>query len=334
VVRTAWEWTRELVVTMRRHRILDLAAIFSYWSLLAIFPFAIFLLTVIGYVPLRGIDLQLFDTVHRIMPEQAARLFEHTVREVIGRQRGWLLFAALFGALWSATGGMSSTLTALNRAWGVEETRPWWRRKVLCIGMTVGAAGLLVVATCAMLIGPQLLGKVAELMGGEAGAHVVWRWARWPLSVSAAMVALALVYHFLPNVKQPFRLFQAGNVVAVLLWTIASAGFNAYVRHFHSYAKTYGTLGAAVVLMIWLYLTGLTVILGGEVNALVARKHGQAVARGPSTLTSPVMSVVSPDGVPLPVVAAGGSGPDEGEGGAGPADGGGSSTNVPTSSAR
>src|SRR5262245_11851381 len=126
--RSAWEFVRELLVTMRRHRIFDLAAIFSYWSLLALFPFAIFLLTVVGYVPVRVLDRLLFETVHRIMPDQAARLFEHTVREVIGRQRGWLLVISLAGALWSATGGMSSTMTALNRAWGVEETRAWWRR--------------------------------------------------------------------------------------------------------------------------------------------------------------------------------------------------------------
>src|SRR5256885_16520914 len=116
MVRRAWEWIRDLVLAMQRHRIFDLAAIFSYWSLLAMFPFAIFLLTLVGYLPMRGLDVQLFDEVNRIMPEQAALLFEHTVREVIGRQRGWLLMAALVGALWSATGGMASTLTALNRA--------------------------------------------------------------------------------------------------------------------------------------------------------------------------------------------------------------------------
>jgi len=212
------------------------------------------------------------DIVNNVMPAQAAALFEHTLREVIGRQRGGLLLVALIGSVWSATGGMASTLTALNRAYGVKETRPWWKRKLLCIAMTIGAALAMVVSTAAMLIGPRAVHGAMELLGLGGAFDTIWRWVRWPIVVGGLLFALALVYYFLPNVKQKFRPITLGSLVAVGLWLIVSSAFNAYVAHFHSYAKTYGTLGAAVVLMTWLYLTGLVVILGGEINAVLDRQ--------------------------------------------------------------
>lgn len=281
------QFAGELWGQISRNRTFDLAAQFAYWSLLALFPFAIFLLTMIGYVPLHGLDEQVMAAINGVMPSPAAALFERTLHEVIGRQRGWLLVVALIGSVWSATGGMASTLTALNRAYGVEETRPWWKRKLLCSAMTIGAAVLMIVSTAALLIGPALVHKTMALFDLAGAFDVVWRWIRWPIIVVGLLFALALVYYFLPNVKQKFRVITHGSVVAVALWMILSGAFNVYVSHFHAYAKTYGTLGAAVVLMTWLYLTGLVVILGGEINALFHR-HARAVAQTDKE-TSPVV---------------------------------------------
>jgi membrane protein len=267
------QFARELWGQISRNRTFDLAAQFAYWSLLALFPFAIFLLTIIGYIPLHGLDSQLLEVIHGVMPAQAASLFERTLHEVIGRQRGWLLAFALVGSVWSATGGMASTLTALNRAYGVEETRPWWKRKLLCIAMTIGAALLMIVSTAALLIGPALVHNAMALLDLGGAFDVVWRWIRWPIVVVGLLFAIALVYYFLPNVKQKFRIITPGALVSVGLWMILSFAFNVYVSHFHAYAKTYGTLGAAVVLMTWLYLTGLVIILGGEINAVFDRHH-------------------------------------------------------------
>lgn len=270
---TLKQFARELWGQISRNRTFDLAAQFAYWSLLALFPFAIFLLTIIGYIPLHGLDSQLLEVIHDVMPAEAALLFKHTIHEVIGRQRGWLLAFALVGSVWSATGGMASTLTALNRAYGVQETRPWWKRKLLCIAMTVGAALLMIVSTVALIIGPTLVHNTMAAFGLDGVFGAVWRWIRWPLVISGLLFALALVYYFLPNVKQKFRFITPGALISVGLWMILSFAFNLYVSHFHAYAKTYGTLGAAVVLMTWLYLTGLVIILGGEINAVFDRHH-------------------------------------------------------------
>jgi membrane protein len=292
---SVWRMIVEIYRHVRADRTLDLAAQFAYWSLLALFPFAIFLLTIVGFVPLHGLDAQLVGLMNRIMPDQAAQLFDRTLHEIVGRQRGGLLALALFGALWSATGGMSSTMTALNRAYQLQETRPWWRRKLLCMGMTVGAAGLMIIGTMALLIGPSLMHRMWELFGAGGVFDAIWRWVRWPLVVTTLMVALALLDYFLPNRKQTrFRFLTVGAVAAILIWIAATAALNAYVRHFAAYAKTYGTLGAAVVLMTWLYLSGLAVSLGGEINAALeregARRRAQeaAIAALPSSTEEPI----------------------------------------------
>ncbi len=271
---TLWRITVEIWRHVRKDRTIDQAAQFAYWSLLALFPFAIFLLTVVGYIPLHGLDTQLVGLINRIMPDQAAQLFDRTLHEIVGRQRGGLLALALFGALWSATGGMSSTMVALNRAYQLEETRPWWRRKMLCMAMTVGAAGLMIIGTAALFIGPNLVHRAWALVGAGGTFDMVWRWLRWPLIVATLMVALALLDHFLPNrkIKKRFRFVTPGSVAAIVIWIGATGALNLYARHFGSYAKTYGTLGAAVVLMTWLFLSGLAVSLGGEINAAIDRE--------------------------------------------------------------
>jgi membrane protein len=269
----ARDFLKQLFSSLREHQVVDLAAQLAYWALLALFPFVMFLLTVIGYLPLQGIDRQLLSIVYRIMPHPAAQLIDQTIHEIIGRQRGWLLAVTLVGALWSASGGMSGIITALNRAYGVAETRPWWRVKLMSIGLTVAAVVLFIVAAAGLIIGPNVLHHVAAWVRLSSAFDTTWRWARWPTVVASLIMMLAFMYHFLPNVKHRFHLMSVGSIVAVLLWLMVSAAFNLYVSFFHAYARTYGTLATAIVLMIWLYLSALVLILGGEINALIVKHH-------------------------------------------------------------
>jgi membrane protein len=268
LVQLAGEFLSELLDAIQRNRALDVAAELAYWSLFSVFPFGIFVLTVVGFVPLRGLDTQLLSVANQVMPRDAFRLLDRTVHEVVGRQRGILLLVALVGAVWSASGAVGGTIKALNRAWRVEETRPYWHRKLLALAMTAAAGVLSVVATVAMIIGPEIMHHVAAWFGLGREFNHVWRMVRWPLVVTAMMLMLAAFYRFLPNVQQRFHLLSVGAVVTVLAWIGASVVFNQYVAHFHSYAKTYGTLGAAMMLLSWLYISGLLVIVGGEINAL------------------------------------------------------------------
>ena len=263
------DFAKDLGSSISRNQTFDLGAELAFWSVLAVFPFAIFLLTVIGFIPLHGIDAQLTTYLYQVMPKDAAALIDQTVHEIIGKQRGGLLIISFLGALWSASGGISSTITALNRAYDVHETRPFWKVKLVSLACTAAGAVAIVIAVSSLMIGPEFVRKVTDIFGLGKAFDVVWRWARFPVIVASLATMLAALYYFLPNVKQKFRIISPGSVIAIALWILASLGFSFYVSHFAAYAKTYGTLGTGVVLMMWIYISSVIMIVGGEINALL-----------------------------------------------------------------
>lgn len=255
-----------------KDHVFDIAAELAFWSLLATFPFLIMVLTIIGYLPLHGASEELTATLYRVMPQQAAALVDHTLHEVVGRARGGLLVVSMLGALWSASGGIGAAMTALNRAYDVPDRNSYLRAKARSLVVTLAAAALSVLAAFLVLVGPAIGHLLARWWGLGPAVRVVWQVARWTVAVLSMQLVLALLYYFLPNVKNNrFRFITPGAVVAVFGWLVVSALFNLYVSHFSVYAKTYGTLGAAVVLLLWLYLTGFMIVLGGEINAILDR---------------------------------------------------------------
>lgn len=295
---------KELVASVMQDDVTDLAAQMGYWALLSIFPFAIFVLTVIGYLPIHGLADQMLDLLHRLMPADAAKLFDSVIHDVVRQQHGWLLVIALVAGLWSASAGVSGTITALNRAQGVAETRPWWKVKLLALGMTVIAALLIIIATAALIIGPEVGHTLWSWFGLGNVFDFVWRILRWPVIIAAMMLMLAFFYWALPDVRRPFRFISPGAVMAVLLWLGASSLFSLYASHLGSYSTSYGTLGAAVVLLTWLYLAALAVIFGGELNAVLDRaaertlkREQQAQAQAPAQ-AQPESQSKPPQGTP------------------------------------
>jgi membrane protein len=293
---------RQLLESFTRDQPLDLAAQLAYFAILSIFPFAMFLLTVVGYVPLRGLDTRIMHALYSVMPGETARLVETTLHEIIGQQRGWLLVSTLLFAIWSASGGVSGLTTALNRAYDVSETRKAWQVKLRAILVTVGGVVAIIISTAALLIGPNLVHDVWAFFGLGGAFDRAWAFLRWPVAVLAMMVMLAGVYYFLPNVKQRWRFITPGSIVAVLAWLLTSFGFRIYVSHFHAYARTYGALGAVVVLLVWLYLSAASVILGGEINAIADRVHKGILheEKAPGTPTVHDPRPASPDNRPRP----------------------------------
>lgn len=286
--RLARAFVPAFIASYKRNQPLDLAAQLAYYAILSLFPFAMFVLTVVGYIPLHGLDRQITATIYQLAPVEPARLIDRTIHEILGRQRGWLLWSTLLFALWSASGGTTGLITALNRAYGVAETRAWWKVKLRAIVVTIGAVVGVIIATVAMMIGPGLVHQVWAFFGIGSWFDVLWAILRVPLAVLVLMLMLASLYYFLPNVKQKWRFITPGSVLAVLAWLAASWGFRVYVANFGSYAKTYGALGTVIVLLVWLYLSGLMVILGGEINATLDRvvkdmRHTEA-APGPVTV--------------------------------------------------
>lgn len=293
--RRSYEFFRQLASSFSRNQSLDLAAQLAYYAILSIFPFAMCLLTIVGYIPLHGLDQQILANVYSLMPPAAAKLTDQTLHEIIGRQRGWLLASTLVFAIYSASSGTSGLITALNRAYDVSETRAAWAVKLRAILITLCGIVAVIVATAALLIGPDIAHKVFAWLHLGRIFDVAWTWLRWPVAAAVVMLMLACVYYFLPNVKQKWRFITPGSVVAVLAWIGASLGFRVYLSHFNSYAKTYGALGTVVVLLVWLYISGLMVIIGGEINAILDR-----VAKGMEHTEKVDGEVTVPDRAPPP----------------------------------
>lgn len=267
---------RTLVRNVLQHRLSDHAAQFAFYSLLSIFPFLIFLLSIMAFIPVPGMEDEVRQWVQDVMPEQAAALVNRTVGEIFGRERRTLLALSLAGALWSASAAMNTTTVALNKVFACEDRRPWWRRRLLGLAMTLVAAATIVVSTFSIMIGPGLIRQAAELFGWHPSVHLVWRWLRIPVAVVAMMFTLSCGYFVLPAGRPRFRPVTWGAAVAVMLWIGVAFGFNHYVRHVDLYTRTYGAVGTPIVLLLWLYLSGFVTLLGAELNALLARPQAPA----------------------------------------------------------
>ena len=296
------DFLHQLWESFGRNQPFDLAAQLAYYAILALFPFAMFLLTLVGYIPLEGLKARMVGTMYSVMPPAVGKLCEQTLNEIVGKQHGWLLWSTLAFALWTASGAASGLITALNRAYDVSETRPSWRVKLRALLVTLGAVVAVIVATTAMLVGPELVRRIWQFFGFGFAFDELWAVLRWPVAALVMMTTVACIYYFLPNVKQKWRFITPGSVVAVLAWILASLGFRLYVTHFNSYARTYGALGTVVVLLVWLYLSGFVVIMGGEINAILDRVHKGILHTekelGPTTVHDP--RPVHPDNRPRP----------------------------------
>jgi membrane protein len=256
------------------------AAQLAYYFLFAFFPFLLFLTTLLGYIPVpRALD-QLMDFLSQALPGESLSLVQDHVRTLVSQQRGDLLSFGIIAALWTASSAILAVADTLNRAYDVKESRPWWKLRGLAILLVIGLSLFMIAATVLLIFGPQLGSWLASGIGlGEAFA-LTWDILRWPVSIILLMLGLAILYYFAPDVEQRWRWVTPGSVVAVIGWIIASLGFSYYVTNFGSYNVTYGSIGTVIVLLTWLYLTGIFILVGGEVNAEIERASPEGNAPG------------------------------------------------------
>jgi membrane protein len=246
------------------------SASLSYYFLLALFPALLFMVSLLGMFAGPGTALRegLFQNVARVLPASASELVAKTVTEVHQASGLGKILFGLLTALWAASGGMSAIITTLNICYDVTETRPWWKQKLTAIGLTIGISALVIVAITITLYGGQL----AEWIGGKlalgSAAVMAWKVIQWPIALLAMLVVFAGIYYFAPNLNKPeWYWISPGASVGLFLWVVASMAFRIYLQFFNTYSKTYGSLGAVIILMLWFYLTAFSILMGGEVNS-------------------------------------------------------------------
>jgi membrane protein len=246
------------------------AAALGYYFVFALFPFLFLLATLTAYIPyFRASSDTLLSRASAILPPEAMGLVTEHVRGLVTRPRPRFLTLSLLLALYSASRGVDALRGALNRAHDVEETRPLWKTEALAFGMTGGGALLVLGAVAGLAAGGSGGFWLARHFGVTASYLFVWRWLRWPVTAVAIALSAALAYHFLPNVKRPFKLITAGSLLGTISWFVTTWAFGQYAAHFGSYNVTYGAIAGVIVLMTWFYLTGLIFLMGGEINVIV-----------------------------------------------------------------
>jgi membrane protein len=270
------------------HNLLGRASELAYNYILAIFPLLLFLISLFGLFAARGTQLEssLLFYLSRVVPPTAFEVVSKTIAEVTRGAGGAKLTFGIVFALWSAAGGMTSMISALNGASQVRESRPWWKVRLIAIGLTVAISMLLISALGLVLIG----GHAAELAGAKLHLGplvvVIWKVIQWPAALFFVVISFSIIYFFGPSVQeQHWYWITPGSVVGVLTWLAVSFAFRAYLHFFNSYSKTYGSLGAAMILLVWFYVTGLAFLAGGEINAQIEhaaahRGHPEAKAEG------------------------------------------------------
>ncbi|MCC6382262.1 MAG: YihY family inner membrane protein [Dehalococcoidia bacterium] len=260
-----------------------LAAELSYRFFLALFPFAIFLAALGGFVAsLAGVEnpaQKVIDLFGDALPSDAASVVRKQVEEVVSARNAGLLSFGILGTIWAAGGGVGALIKAMNRAYDIPETRPFWKKTGIALGITVLAGTALLAAFGVMIAFQAYGGRIADAIGLGTPFAIFMNVARFPLVLALLTVAIAFVYWAAPNTAQPFKWVTPGALVFTVGWIVATVLFALYVASFSSYNATYGALGGVVVLLVWFYLTSVLVLLGAEVNAVLDEAQaGEALA--------------------------------------------------------
>jgi len=259
------------------HRMSTYAAALAYRGLFGLFPFVLIVVVLAGALGLPDFIEQAHSHSSQQVPHQLETVvdqsreqtqpLERMIEQAQKQAGGELLFFGIAVALWS-TSALARTLTgAFNTAYEIAETRPAWKRFVLSLAFGPVLALMVIVSVGLMMIGPRLVERIAELVGLGEVFVFLWGWLRFPVALFLLAVVVSLVYRFGPDAKQRFRSVGLGASLAVVLWAMSSVGFSFYLANFADYGVTYGSLGAAVGLLFYLYLSASVVLLGAEVNA-------------------------------------------------------------------
>jgi len=280
-----------------KDEITDRAAALGYYFLFALFPALLFLTSLLGMLPVTGLMERLIAYADRALPGDAGRIVGQTLAEIQAGARGGLLSFGVLAALWAGSNGMASVMTALNAAYGVDDARPWWKRRLLSIVLTFGFALFIVAALVLVVFGPQIAETVANGLGLGKVFALAWSLLNLPVVVVFVLLGIALVYYFAPAAKQHWRWVTPGSVVGLVLWLGMSYGLRFYVANFADYGATYGSIGGVILLMLWLYLSGLVLLVGAEINAEIehaAAERGAVTAKAAGERAAPVDAVAGP----------------------------------------
>lgn len=261
----------------------------TYKALFALFPFAVFLLSLLGIFGTEEFLNDLLAQARAVLPQDAVQFLDDQVLSLARSQAEtaftWGAIISILLALWGVSGAFRSVMEAMNVVYEVDEERPTWKVYLISILLSLGVAGLLLSALVLVVVGPQIGGAIASAVGLGGVFQVVWNILRFPILIGVVLFAFALVYYFAPNVDQRFKWVSPGSIAAVVLWLLFSLAFSLYVNNIgsESYSATYGSLASVAVLMLYIYYSSLIVLVGGEMNQVIEEHIPEGKNEGEKT---------------------------------------------------
>lgn len=263
------QFARELYHEVEDDDIFNGAAALGFYLTLAIFPAMILVMAVLPYLPIERVDQAIMDLLRQVLPQSASQMFADVVQQITSQPRGGLLSLGIVGTLWATSTGMYAVMQQLNITYDVKERRGFVKARAIAIGLSLLFVLLVIGAFSLIVTGGVIQDALAERLGAGPLLLGFFALLRWVIIVAALLLAFALIYYLAPDVKQKFAFVTPGSALGTLLLAIASLGFGWYASNFGDYDATYGSIGAVIVLMLWLYIAGLVILLGSEINALI-----------------------------------------------------------------
>lgn len=244
-----------------------LAAQLAFYFLLALFPALLFLVALIGVLPVENVLGRLLTQLSQVAPPDVISILRAQLLSISEGEPLGVLTLGIVGALWSSSAALNAIIQTINAAYNLVERRPFWKVRALALMLTVLFATFIIVSISLVLVGPALADTVARAL--LLGDVFTWTWkiAQWPVVFALMCTGMGIVYFFAPAVPQRMSEVVPGAILGTVLWLSASLGFRVYVVRFSSYNETYGTIGGIITVMLWFYLSGLAIIVGAELNS-------------------------------------------------------------------
>lgn len=252
--------------------LMNSAAQVAFYFTFALFPLILFLISLSGIILESAVELrqEMFSYLSRIMPSSAFRLVQETIKEVTEGSSGGKLTIGLLVALWSASAGIDSLRSALNSVYNLKERRSLWKTRGISLVVTLAVTLLVTIAAGGIFYGWKIFLYIIQWLSLPAPAPFVLIIVQWVVVFSVLILIFALLYNFLPNNELfAWEWVTPGAITGIVLWLLLSYSFRLYLSYFDSYSATYGSLGAVIILLLWLYLTALVILIGGLINSVM-----------------------------------------------------------------
>ena len=267
-----YELGRRLWHESLQDEVLGRAAQLSYYILLALFPMLLVLTALMGVFSVENYMPELMSYLRQVLPNDALSMVERFLKQVAEGSGTNILSLGGLGALWASSSGMTAIMDALNVVYGVKtDSRPFWRVRLIAIVLTIGLAGFVILSLTLVLYGPSIGAWIADFVGLGWAFIVAWNLLQWPVVVGIMLLVVGAIYYVCPDIQQDWRWVSPGSAFAVAMWLVVSLGFKLYVDNYGDYNKVYGSIAGVIVLMLWLYWSGMVLLVGGEVNAEIEK---------------------------------------------------------------